>query len=117
MINAGDLEGSLAVYTEDCAMLPPNEPLLNGHEALRSWFEGFYEQFNVNGRYTSSDVVVAGDWAIERYAGIFTFTPKAGGEPIDDALKGIHIYRRQPNGTWRIAQDVWNSDNPPLVAQ
>jgi ketosteroid isomerase-like protein len=29
-----------------------------------------------------------------------------------DAGKGLHVYRRQPNGSWKLALDIWNSDRP-----
>jgi ketosteroid isomerase-like protein len=25
-------------------------------------------------------------------------------------IKGIHVYKRQADGSWQMAQDVWNSD-------
>lgn len=40
------------------------------------------------------------------------FYPGAGGEAIEERYKGMHIYRRQPDGTWRIAQDIWNAAMP-----
>ncbi len=67
--------------------------------------------------YTGSDVTVAGDWAIERYVGTVMMTPKAGGETITETIKGIHIYRRQPDGSWRIAQDIWNSNEAPPAGE
>ena len=27
----------------------------------------------------------------------------------------IHLLKRQPDGTWKIAQDVWNSDAPAVA--
>ncbi len=102
-----------AVYTDDVRFMPPNEPALMGREASQSWFAGFVEEFAVSLEYTGSDVTVAGDWAIERYVGTVMMTPKAGGETITETLKGIHIYRRQPDGSWRIAQDIWNSNEAP----
>jgi hypothetical protein len=32
---------------------------------------------------------------------------------VTERIKGIHVMKRQPDGTWKIAQDVWNSDAPP----
>ncbi len=46
-----------------------------------------------------------------------TFTPEAGGEAHTGNYKGIHIYRRQPDGSWRIAQDIWNSDEAPPAGE
>jgi ketosteroid isomerase-like protein len=62
-------------------------------------------------------VTVAGDWAIQRYAYQLTLTPKAGGQSMEERGKGIHIFRRQPDGSWLIVQDIWNSDAPPAAPQ
>jgi uncharacterized protein (TIGR02246 family) len=106
-----DVDAHLATMTEDCVMLPPGEPAVVGHEAIAAWSAAFGELFDASGGYTGSEVVVLGDWAIERYTGEVTFTP-AGGEGAPVTFKGIHIYRRQADGSWLIAQDVWNMDTP-----
>jgi uncharacterized protein (TIGR02246 family) len=106
----------IAVVTSDAVFLPPDEPAVTGHEALRKWAQGMLDQFTVTGAYTGSDVIVAGDWAIERYTGTMTVTPKKGGALVEEHLRGIHIYRRQADGSWRIAQDMWNSGAPAANA-
>jgi ketosteroid isomerase-like protein len=111
--SAGDIDGNLATLTQDVVMMPPNEQLLTGSAGVRSWLRRVHDQFTINARYTESHVDVAGDWAIQRYVGVGTITPKKGGSPIEERFKGIHIYRRQPDGSWRIAQDIWNSDSSP----
>ncbi len=112
------IEGLGAVYTNDVRFMPPNEPALMGLQASESWAADFVDEFaGVSLEYTGSDVTVAGDWAIERYAVTATFTPEAGGEAHTGNYKGIHIYRRQPDGSWRIAQDIWNSDEAPPAGE
>ena len=44
-----------------------------------------------------------------------TFTPKDGSDPVVEQLKGIHIYQRQADGTWKIARDIWNTDAPTPI--
>ena len=112
-INAGSVEGFLTVLTEDVIGMPPNEPAIIGKDAVGSWMQNLLDQFAVQADYTASDIVVAGDWAFEHFSGNWTLTPKAGGEPIAETFKGIHIYQRQADGSWKIAWDTWNSDNPP----
>jgi hypothetical protein len=73
-------------------------------------------QATVNGRYTDAKITVNGDWAIERYTGVLRVTPKTGGAATEDVIKGIHIYHRQPDGSWRMVQDVWNHDAPGTSA-
>jgi ketosteroid isomerase-like protein len=111
--SGGDIDGVLAVFATDALIMPPNEPAVNGHDAMRTWAQGMWDQFTVSGRYASSNVTVAGDWAIEQYTGSLTLTPKAGGVAMEEQFKGIHIYRRQPDGSWVIVQDIWNSNAPP----
>ena len=112
---AGAPDSGAAVVTSDVRMMPPNEPMIAGRDSVRAWVKRATDQYTINGRYTDADVTVIGDWAIERYDGELTFTPKAGGQRIQERLKGIHIYRRQPDGGWLIAQDVWNSNGTPTA--
>jgi ketosteroid isomerase-like protein len=59
------------------------------------------------------EVQIAGpDWAFERGTYDISLTPKAGGEPMQDAGKYITIYRRQSDGSWAMSRDIWNSSNP-----
>jgi uncharacterized protein (TIGR02246 family) len=114
-LRAGAADSFLAVLTSDAVIMPPNEAMLAGTEAVRTWHQNFANQFSVDGRYVEAEVTVLGDWAIERYDGVMRFTPKGGGAPVEHQLKGIHVYRRQPDGSWRIAQDIWNANAPPPV--
>ena len=117
VIAGGNIDTMLTVYTADVMMMPPGEPAVKGADALRKWLEAFLKDVSASGKYTSADVQVAGDWGVVRYSGELTATPRKGGKPMTETIKGIHIYKRQPDGTWKIAQDVWNTDSPPPVAK
>lgn len=91
-------------------------PALSGHDDLATWIEGLSEQFHLGARYTSSQVRVVGDRAVERYTGEMSLTPEAGGATVRETVKGIQVHRRQPDGSRLIEQDVWNSDAPAPVA-
>lgn len=116
-VSSGNVDSVLPVFTSDAVLMPPNEAAVHGRDSLRIWAQGMYQQFSLSGRYISSDVTVAGDWAIQRYTYALTLTPKAGGRPIEERGKGIHVYRRQPDGGWLIAQDIWNSNAAPAAPQ
>jgi len=111
-VAAASADSLLAVVANDAEYMPPDEPAVRGHDALKKWAENMFSQGSFSGRYTSSDVTVSGDLAVARYVGELTMTPKAGGAPVTERLKGIHVMKRQPDGSWKIAQDVWNSDAP-----
>lgn len=44
-------------------------------------------------------------------------TPVAGGQPTTEVLKGLHVYRRDAGGVWKMVQDVWNSDMAPATGR
>jgi uncharacterized protein (TIGR02246 family) len=110
-IIAGDTEGYLALVADDAVLMPPNAPPVIGKDAIRSWNQAMSKRFRFQA-YTPIDdeVVLAGEWAFRRATANWTLTPIAGGEPIHDSGKFIIIYERQPDGSWRVARDIWNSN-------
>ena len=110
-INTGDL--SLGYAADDIITMPPGEPALVGKPALQAWMDAFLSQATATLSYASANVVVAGDLAVEHYAGTLTVTPVGGGDSVDESLKGIHVYQRQADGSWKLTHDVWNMDLPP----
>lgn len=118
LFGSGNVEDMLAVFTDDVVIMPPNEPAITGKDAARSWLQSMVQQFKIEGTYTSaSDLTINGDWAFERVAFALKLTPTGGGAAIEDVGKGFHVYRRQSDGSWKIAQDIWNSDKPVPAGQ
>ena len=101
-----------AVYTDDIDFMPPGEPAIKGLDAVKTWAQAMLADATMSGTYTSSNVIVSGDVAIARYTATLSTTPKAGGPAMEEALKGVHVFKRQPGGGWKIAMDVWNPDKP-----
>ena len=110
-INSGDL--SLGYAADNLITLPPGEPALVGKPALQAWMEAFLSQTTASLSYGSTDVIVAGDLAVEHYTGTLTLTPVGGGDSVDETLKGIHVYQRQADGSWKLTHDIWNLEAPP----
>ena len=61
--------------------------------------------------FTSAHLELAGDIALERVTYTAVIWSGPGAAPIEDAGKGLHVYRRQPDGSWKLTQDIWNSDH------
>ncbi len=56
---------------------------------------------------------MADGWAFHRGTYTIRLTPVAGGEVIGENGKVIVIFQKQPDGSWKIAREIWNRDNPP----
>jgi ketosteroid isomerase-like protein len=112
-LRAGDIDAALSQWADSMAVLPPNEPALRGREAFRVWGEAFMKQVKVvDAKFTESEVAASGDLATERVAFVLTLQPMAGGAPMTEIGKGLHVYRRQADGAWRLIMDIWSADAP-----
>lgn len=113
-LRTNDIDSIAAHWTDSMIVMPPNTPMLRGREAVRAWVVAFLEQSRfVDGRFTESAITVSGDLAVERVAFSLTVRPVSGGDPMVDVGKGLHVYQRQADGSWRLAMDIWNANAAP----
>lgn len=104
----GDL--TLPYAADDVVLMPPNAPQVVGIAAARVWATELMAAVTVQDlRYTETKVTVSGNLAVERYVGSMTMTMN-GMDPVTETVKGIHVYRKGADGTWKMAMDVWNMD-------
>jgi erythromycin esterase len=109
----GDADSYVALFTDDCLVMPSTGSRIRGHTALRSWLEAVHGQFAfAGGRPEALGIEVVDGWAWEIYTAGRTRTPTGGGEVVEEQFVGMRLYRRQPDGMWRIAQDTWNTATP-----
>ena len=107
---AGDVERWLSCYTGNAVLLPPGEHAVVGTQAIRAWAAPFFERYDLHESSDEREVEVAGEWGFIRAHWTWTLQPKDGGEAATDSGKSIWIVRRQPDGSWKIARAIWNSD-------
>lgn len=111
-IVAGDVAANVALLTDDAVIMPPNESEVD-ISGVEAWFTAFMEASDISaGEYLSHDISIHGDVAIDHYVGQLTMTPAGSDESVTESLKGIHILKRQADGSWKISYDIWNSNNP-----
>ncbi len=109
-VNARDWASVAALYTADAIFMPANMPRVEGRDSIRTWMEGFHPMNNF-------DLVVekidgAGDMAYVYGSLMMTFTSEEGLEQMRDIGKYVEIRRKQEDGSWLLAVDIFNSDNP-----
>jgi len=107
-IAAGDMAEYLRVLTDDAEFMPPNNVAKAGTE-LRTWLSEFVRDFRVEWlAFSSVETVGVGDLAYHAFTYTWRVTPRVGGEGKVSSGKGLHILRRQADGSWRIAREIWN---------
>jgi len=115
-VGAGDVDGVLALYTDDAVRLSPDGPTVSGKEAFEEYFSGAFEQFSFEVVWPvegTEEIVVADGWAYHLSEYIVMATPKEGGETMEEKGNVVEIIQRQPDGSWKLAREIWNHPPPP----
>jgi uncharacterized protein (TIGR02246 family) len=104
--NQGDIAALATGYTEDGAVLAPNQPAVSGKQAIETLFKGMIEEIGGTASIETVDLADAGDLAYQ------WATYSLEGREQSDTGKFVEIYNRQPDGSWKIRLTIFNSDNP-----
>lgn len=109
-IEAGDVEDYLSLLAPDAVFMPQNAPIKSGEQLCR-WMAEFLRRTTIcYQEFVHLETIVRGDLAYHAYACRWTATPRSGGEPVTTSFKGVHLLRRQQDGSWKIARSIWNTD-------
>jgi len=97
---AHDPDAFLATCTDDIHFFPPDQAAVSGREACRAYME----DFPTPATFTPvvQDVEGAGDLAFSRGQATATFD-----DGPDATFTWMAVHRRQPDGSWKMARDMW----------
>jgi ketosteroid isomerase-like protein len=106
------LDPILKLYAPDAAFLQPTGDRITGSAALRALFQNIFATFNSDLTLHSEKLEVSGDLAYD--SGDFEENLTIISTAAKIASKGgyILIYKHQPNGDWRIVQQVFTGTPP-----
>ena len=107
--NAGDITGWVELFAEDGMLLPDGQPPITTREALEGFAVSRFSRYRPNIQIVADEIQIIGDWAFSRTTVTGTLTPRGGGNPLRVDGKEMALYRRQPNGSWKLARLIANS--------
>lgn len=115
---AEDIDGYLAHFLEDAVWMPPNSEEFIGHSLARRKLESLFQFADVEGTTQIEEQVVMGpDWVADRGEYHILLYPKDGeGEPVGDVGSYLALWKKDADGKWKIAADIWNSDRGTTLA-
>ncbi len=108
----GDVEGLNDIVTEDIVLDTPNRPAIIGKEANRAFSEALFARFDYEATYLVDELVIEKNWAFDRGVWIEKRLPKDGGEQSQLSFGILQLYKRQSDGSWKLARLIWNSKGP-----
>ena len=102
------------LYTDDAIVLPPNSTMVQGHDAIESYWASTLRLGKVNVKLNIKDVYGSGDIGVETGNYDLTIQPE-GVPPILDHGKYMVIWQKQGDNSWKLKRDMWSSDPPEAL--
>ena len=107
-----DAAGIAALYSENAVVLPPNAERIAGRENIQKMWQSWVDAGLTDLALTPVEVEESGDLAYEE--GTYSVkVPAADGQPMQDVGKYVVVWKKGPEGTWRLHRDIWNSNQAP----
>lgn len=113
--NANDAEQAVKVYTDphfDVNATPQEE----SREATIEKYRRYYDEFDTTISVSSDDIIVFGNYAVQRGEYILTSTHRAGGETEALTRRYVEVLRKDESGDWFVHWGIDAALAPELPA-
>jgi len=108
-----EVERILSFWTDDARVVAPGLPVFSGKAALRSYVEGALAIPGFHITWTTSEASLSPDCQLAYLLSTNSVTmPGPEGKPVTMRGRAVTVWRREPDGNWRCAVDIWNNEPP-----
>jgi ketosteroid isomerase-like protein len=108
---AKNIEQTLAYYSDDAIVLPPNAQSATTKEAIRNVWKDLLAGPGLAISWKTTKVEVGKSGDIAYTTGTYELTMNdASGKSVNDRGKYLEVWKKQADGNWRCGADMWNSD-------
>lgn len=104
----GDVAAVVALYATDATLLPPDNPMMKGTDAIQTFWQGAMNMGIREATLDTLEVEVRDDLAYEVGRFEMTVQPE-GGERAQLTGKYVVIWKHEGDG-WRMHVDIWNNN-------
>ena len=102
----GDAAALRDLVTADYEVWNNGIPAMRGPDVVVAGMAAALERHAVRQHFERLELIVAGEWAIERGIERIAATPRAGGDEVRRAQRAMLLSRRGADGRWRYARGM-----------
>ncbi len=111
------LDTVFASFADDVRVLAPDVPIAHGWEASRAVFAKLEALPGYSLTWSPTLANVGGAADLGYTIGTYHMKlPDSDGKIVEIDGKYLSLWKRQPDGNWKIAVDMFNADGPPVPA-
>jgi ketosteroid isomerase-like protein len=108
-----DAAASAGFLEAEGVIMAPNGPAVTGQPGARAMFESYFALPGLTGAWKASDVAASRSGELGYSSGTYEMSVNdSAGKPVPDRGKYATVWRLQPDSTWKVVVDVFNSDLP-----
>jgi ketosteroid isomerase-like protein len=107
-----DVERILSFWTDDARVYAPGLPVFSGKAELRRYVAGALAIPGFHITWSTSEASLSPDGQLAYLLSTNTVTIAGPeGQPVTTRGRAVTVWRRESDGQWRCAVDIWN-DQP-----
>ncbi len=105
------IEKILSYWADDAVVMSPGQSAISGKNAIREMIAGTSKipGFKISWEPLSVSISQSGDMAYMIEKNQITMNDSLG-KPITEFNKGVTIWRKEADGSWKNIVDMWNAD-------
>jgi ketosteroid isomerase-like protein len=109
-----DIEKIVSYWSDDAVLIFPGQPVLEGKAAIRAYVAASLNTPGFKIHWVSQKPVFSSDGKFAYMRGTDELTLVGrNGTPMTLHLRGISLWRFDPDGQWRCVVDISNEEPPP----
>jgi len=110
-----DVPTTASYYADEASVMPPNMPIVNGRDAAqKAWATMLVPGNSIS--WTANTVKSADSGDLVYVQGTYSAAMKGpNGKMATDTGKYLEVWKKQLDGSWKVVDDIWNSDLPAVA--
>jgi len=112
--SAGDAKALAGLIDRDAVFLPPTgEQAIIGAQKIAARYAAFFEKTRSAFELQPGKVQVCGQWAFLNGPWQRKDAARQGGSMMQHGGYYLMVFKKQSDGSWKIARDIWNDAPKP----
>jgi ketosteroid isomerase-like protein len=108
-----DVDATVSYYSDDAVLMPPNAPIATEKPAIRNDWAGMLgPNTAISWKANKVEAAKSGDLAYAYGTYQLAIKDPKGGPGVNDKGKFAEVWKKQADGKWKCALDIFNSDIP-----
>ncbi|HLO18863.1 MAG TPA: DUF4440 domain-containing protein [Sphingomicrobium sp.] len=113
-----DVEKIVSYWSDDALVIEPGQPVYEGKAAIRAYVAGSLQIPGFRIHWVSEKPVFSPDRKMAYMRGVDEMTVQGpNGALMTVRMRGISIWRRDPDGQWRCVVDIANEPSVPSTTR